>query len=191
MPSTYLLHQNLADLQLFELAKRDDLKAFEEIYRRHWPGMMNTAYRRLQSRQKSEDIIQDIFISLYQKRYHLELTTSLKAYLYQSLKFKILNIFRDQFTRTACQKEIFFIEVCKNDSANPVEVNELKTKIARILSELPDKCRQAFVLSREQYLSNKDISAKMNISVSTVEKHIVKALKVLRSNLSEYPSVSR
>jgi len=111
MPETYLLNQSLSDLQLFDLAKKDHLKAFEEIYRRHWPGMMSTAYRRLQSRQKSEDIIQDIFISLYQKRYTLELTTSLKAYLYQSLKFKILNIFRDEFTRAACQREVFFIQL--------------------------------------------------------------------------------
>ena len=183
MPATNLPYSSLSDLQLFQLVKQDKTYAFEELYQRHWTGMMNTAYRRLQSRQKSEDIVQDIFISLYQKRYTLELTTSLKAYLNQAIKFKILNIFRDEFIRTSFRREAFFMQVCKNDSANLIEEKDLKEKVGKILGSLPEKCRQVYMMSRDQNLSNKDISASLRISVSTVEKHIVKALKIMRSNL--------
>jgi RNA polymerase sigma-70 factor (ECF subfamily) len=189
MPENKSLYTNLSDLHLFGLSKRDDLRAFEEIYRRHWPGLMNLAYRKLQSRQKAEDTIQDIFISLYQKRETLELTVSLKAYLYQALKFKVLNIYRDESTRNNCQREIFLKQICKNDSANYSEVRDLSRKISEILNHLPEKCRRVFLLSRHEHLSHKDISAGLNISVSTVEKHIVKALKVLRTNLKDYQHV--
>jgi RNA polymerase sigma-70 factor (family 1) len=186
MPCTPLLYGNLSDSQLFLLVKQDDIKAFEELYNRHWHGLIDAAYRRLQSRQKAEDIIQDIFVSLYQKRHTLDIAVSLKAYLYQALKFKVLNVFRDELTRSTCRKEIFFSGQCKNDSAEYCDARELNNKIGEVLSTLPDKCREAFLLSREQNLSNKDISLGMNISVSTVEKHIGKALRILRHNLRDY-----
>lgn len=186
MPGTPLLYTNLADSQLFQLVKQDDIKAFEELYNRYWSDLIDAAYRRLQSRQKAEDIIQDIFVSLYQKRHTLDITVSLKAYLYQALKFKVLNVYRDELTRTACKKEIFFTGQCKNDSAEYCDAKELNHRIGQVLSTLPDKCREAFLLSREQNLSNKDISQGMNISVSTVEKHIGKALRILRNNLRDY-----
>jgi len=186
MSTNSQLYHHLSDLQLFQLVKQDKREAFTELHARHYSGMLNTAYRRLHSRQQSEDIIQDIFISLYQKRYTLEMTISVKAYLYQALKFKILNIFRDESVRTACRREIFFMSVCKNDSANSVEVRDLDRKINRVLDNLPEKCRQVFLLSRHENLSHRDISGSLNISISTVEKHIVKALKTLRSNLKEY-----
>ncbi|WEK34084.1 MAG: RNA polymerase sigma-70 factor [Candidatus Pseudobacter hemicellulosilyticus] len=190
MPCSPLLYANLSDSRLFQLVKQDDIKAFEELYNRYWTDLIDAAYRRLQSRQKAEDIIQDIFVSLYQKRHTLDINVSLKAYLYQALKFKVLNVFRDEFTRSACRKEIFFSEQCKNDSAEYCDARELNSRIGQILSALPDKCREAFLLSREQNLSNKDISAGMNISVSTVEKHVGKALRILRNNLREYTYLS-
>jgi RNA polymerase sigma-70 factor (ECF subfamily) len=183
MPETYLLYANMSDLHLFTLVKQNDRNAFAEIYNRYWAGLMNAAYRRLQSRQKAEDIIQDIFISLYQKRETLDITVSLKAYLYQALKFKILNILRDEFNRASCQKDLFVKEIGKNDSSEYLEVRDLNRRIGRVLSLLPDKCRHVFLLSRQENLSNKDISSGLNISVSTVEKHIVKALKILRADL--------
>lgn len=180
-------YASLDDSQLFQLVKQDDIKAFEALYSRYWSDLIDAAYRRLQSREKAEDIIQDIFVSLYQKRHTLDINVSLEGYLYQSLRYKILNLIRDELTRTACRKKIFFKEQCKNDSAEYCDAKELSTRIGRVLSSLPDKCREAFLLSREQNLSNKDISLDMNISVSTVEKHIGKALRILRNNLRDYP----
>ncbi len=83
------------------------LKHSEALYSRYWSDLIDAAYRRLQSREKAEDIIQDIFVSLYQKRHTLDINVSLEGYLYQSLRYKILNLIRDELTRTACRKKIF------------------------------------------------------------------------------------
>ena len=181
-----VFYEQLPDIELFQLTRQDDTKAFETLYKRHWSSLIDTAYRRLQSREKAEDIVQDIFISFYQKRDFLEITVSVQAYLYQALKYKILNEFRSENTRNTFQKNLFFKDVCKNDFANEIEAKDLNRKIDHILASLPDKCRRVFILSRHGNKTNKDISEDLKISVSTVEKHIGKALKTLKFLLPEY-----
>jgi RNA polymerase sigma-70 factor (ECF subfamily) len=168
------------DAALFLLAKQDDVNAFKELYTRYWPELVNAAYKRLNSKEKAEDIVQNIFVDLYQRRTSIVLTTSLKAYLNQALKFKILNEYRSAVIRTKYQRFLFFSPACKNDFAEGLEAKELEMKIHLILSGLPEKCKQVFLLSRKENLSNKDISATLDITLSTVEKHISKALKILK-----------
>lgn len=187
MPRNQFAFGDVSDLQLVDLIRNDNMEAFEEIYRRHWPNLIDAAYKRLQSRQKAEDLVQDFFISFYKRRHSLELTVSLKAYFNQAVKFKVLNLLRDEYTRAACQKEIFLKESLKKEFSFKLETQELSNKIEQTLCLLPDKCRRAFLLSRKEDRTHKDISIDLNISISTVEKHIGKALKILRSNLKNYP----
>ncbi len=172
------------DSNLFLAVKQNDLKAFEELYMRYWLPLVNSAYKRLNSREKAEDIVQNIFIDIYQRRHSIELNISLRAYLNQALKFKILNEYRSHLINSKYQKHIFFSSFCKNDLANELEAKELEININHTLNSLPNKCKQVFNLSRKENLSNKDISARLNITVSTVEKHITKALKTLRNSLN-------
>lgn len=183
MSLTNQAYQHLSDLELFALVKHENIEAFEVVYQRYWPELIDSAYRRLQSRQKAEDIVQEIFISLYNKRTFLELTVSVKAYLSQALKFKVLNEYRAEGVRNMYVKHSFFRDNSKNDLANELEAKELYAKIDVTLSGLPQKCRQVFTLSRKENMTNKEIAMELNISVSTVEKHIGKALKTLRNNL--------
>ena len=176
------LYTHLGDTELFQLAKQNNFKAFEELYKRHWLPLVNAAHKRLDYREKAEDIVQNIFIDLYQRRGSIEITISLKAYLNQALKFKILNEYRAELLRMKYQQR-FFLAICKNDLAMEIEAKELDIKIQKIVSRLPEKCRQVFNLSRNENLSNRDISSGLNISVSTVEKHISKALKTLKCQI--------
>lgn len=186
MPLPRTDYNSLPDNELLSLVREDDFKAYESLYQRHWPRLFDAAYKRLGSRQKAEDILQDLFISLYKRRNEIDITVSLQSYLNQALKYKVLNEYRSNSVRTAFQKDFFFGSVCKNDLAEIFETKELSEKIENALSQLPPKCRQAFILSRNADLSNKDIAEQMQISVSTVEKHIVKALKILRDSVKQY-----
>jgi RNA polymerase sigma-70 factor (ECF subfamily) len=176
-------YTELSDCELFSLVKQDDIRAFEALYKRYWSLLVNAAYKRLDSQEKAEDIIQNIFIDLYQRRASIELTLSLTAYLHQALKFRVLNEYRSESIRIKYQKSLFLNLVCKNDFSDHLEAKELGLRINKVVNDLPEKCRQVFLLSRKENLSNKDISSSLNISVSTVEKHISKALKVLRCHL--------
>lgn len=176
----------LSDQELFQLTRQEDTKAYEVIYHRHWPRLIDTAYRRLFSRQKAEDLVQDLFINIYQRRHAIELTGSLQAYLNQAVKYRILNAYRSSHVEAGFQESDFFKSVCKNDFAVSLEAKELTGRIEEALNRLPEKCRQAFMLSRREQLANKAISESMQISVSTVEKHIGKALKILRESVRAY-----
>jgi RNA polymerase sigma-70 factor (ECF subfamily) len=190
MPETTLLYEQLSDAELLQLTKQENIRAFEELYKRHWAFLIDIAYKRLQSRHKAEDLVQELFITLYQKRNSLEITFSLKAYLSQALKYRVLNEFRAEGIRTTYAQSLFFSDVCKNDFVEGLEAKELSKKIELSLAGLPSKCRQVFLLSRRENMSNKEISNELNISVSTVEKHIGKALKTLKDDIRKYTSLN-
>lgn len=173
----------LTDIQLFDLVKEDDRKAFEELYRRYWFFLLEYACKPLRSRDKAQDIVQEIFISLYQRRKSIELAVSLKAYLGKALKFKILNEYRAQLVRDKYQRSLFVASNCRYDFTSSCELKELEQTINKSVCLLPAKYKKTFLLSRQENLSYKAISGELDIPVSTVEKHIIKALKLIRHNL--------
>ncbi|NTS42584.1 RNA polymerase sigma-70 factor [Flavisolibacter sp. BT320] len=186
MLTTDSRYVSLSDAELFRMTqKENDAHAYEVIYYRYWPKLMDAAYKRLSSRQKAEDIVQELFINFYQRRTQIEITNSIQSYLNQALKYRILNEYRSANTHHA-YIQFFLNTVCKNDLAIPLETKELVQKVEQVLAALPEKCRQVYVLSRKENLSNKEIGERLHISVSTVEKHIVKALKALRHSINAY-----
>lgn len=184
MPELMSRYSNYSEEELLKLVKqKNDQKAFDEIYCRCKPAMVDNASKKLQSHESAEDLVHDIFLSLYTKTDVLEFTVSLKAYLHTALKYKVQNEIRNKMVRERHKKFLFFSPVCKNDFANNMEFAECQKKIDSTIAALPEKCRQVFTMSRDQEYSYKDISGNLGISVSTVEKHISKALKVLRDNV--------
>lgn len=186
MLKTQNLYTQYTDLQLFELTRKDNTQAFDELYKRYRAPMINAAYKRLQSLQKAEDIVQDVFMTIYRRRYTIELNVSFSAYAYKALKFSVLNEIRSMLVREKYNQALFFTDVCKNDFSERIDAKQLNAQIHQTLNSLPEKCRKAFILSRDHSLPYKQISADLNISVSTVEKHIVKALKIMRTSIGEY-----
>lgn len=172
------------DQELFMLTKNNDTNAFEEIYKRHWPTMVDIAHRRLSCREKAEDIVQNIFLDFYIRRTDINIPSSVKAYLFQALKFKISNQYRNDSIRDKYQKDIHLTSLGENNLANYIETKELEIAIEKAIKQLPEKCKNVFILSRRKNWSNKDISHNLKIAVSTVEKHIGKALSILKSQIA-------
>lgn len=174
-----------SDEELFSLVQKDNASAFDEIYKRYYPVLVRTAYKKTENKQLSEDIVQEVFTSLYKNRHQTILQLSLKSYLNQAIKFRIYNEYRSNNVRSTYKKRFFYAN-CKNDFSNSLETAELKRKIDHVYTQLPNKCRLVFTMSRNERLPMKDISRQLQISVSTVEKHISKALSIFRANLKEY-----
>lgn len=186
MPKQKPPYEQFSDTELLNFAGRNDLLAFDEIYRRHRDHLVSKAYRKLASRHLAEDLVQDIFISLYMRRASLEISIPLRGYLYKSLKYKILNELRAYSHQSRYRQFIFFDHFCKIDSANYLETRELYSRLNHTVARLSPKCKTVFLMSRKENQSHKVISENLNISVSTVEKHIVKALKIMRNSLDQY-----
>lgn len=179
-----------ADEQLLRLLKVDDESAFESLYKKYWPQLFDAAYKRLKSREAAEEMVQDVFTSLWYNRRKIEITHSFSTYLHSSLKYKVISHYRSLAIQN---KYLDTVQHEKRHLSIQVEeelyFNELSSAIETEINRLPDKCREAFNLSRKENLSFKEIALQMEISVNTVEKHVGKALKTLRTNLKEYISV--
>ena len=172
----------MSDVQLIGLLKADDEVALTIIYKRYWASLFSAAYNILKDRQSCEDIIQELFIKLWDCRAEVQISVSLKAYLYASVRYGVYR----QIKTGSVRSEIFddLIERLHTPTAyGSIEHKELLLQIDRVIDTLPDKCREVYKLSREECLSHKQIAMQLNISTKTVENHLTKALRELRGSL--------
>jgi RNA polymerase sigma-70 factor (family 1) len=171
--------------QLVAFLKMGDHAAFTEIYNRFWERLCDAAYQRLRSREDAEEVVQAVFVSLYVKREDLNLKTTLEAYLKAALKYKVIDAYRSQqlyyrhLDRLIADHQLLLPTPDKH-----IEIKELESQVLLVTHKLPYKCREVFIMSRFEQLSHQEIAERTGISISTIKKHIHKALSILRSNLS-------
>lgn len=178
------------DVHLLDQLRKGDEKALEELYERYWEQLFISAYNLVKNREICEDILQEIFIDLWNKRERLEIRVSLKSYLYTCTVYKVYDYFRKN-------KKIIKIELLEDfdkriqtsDPESRMIHEELVSHVNNAIDSLPEKCRIIFRLSRDEQLSYKEIADKLNISVKTVEAQITKALKILKSTISNIASI--
>jgi RNA polymerase sigma-70 factor (family 1) len=171
---------------LWTAIRQGDEKAFELLYNNTVLPLTNQAYHILKDRELVKDILQDVFVSLYIRRQELPADLNIVGYLTNAVKYKVSTHLRDQLSHDAHHVAILQQEQQAAFSPSfPYEQRELKTRIRESVETLPEKCRQAFMLNHYGSMSYKDIAQEMGISVKTVEKHIGKALQVLRKELNK------
>jgi len=177
--------------------KARDLKTFEELFFNYHGRLVLFANKFVGDIQVSRDLVQDAFVILWDKADQLDIKQSPKAYLYQAVKNSCFNYNRHLTIKQSAEAEIesriaeLEKQVYQNSNSpyfSLIEL-ELEEKIAEVIENMPDKCKEVFKLSRFEHLKNKEIAAKLDISVKMVEKHISKALIILRRDLSDYVGV--
>lgn len=135
---------------------------------------------------ESKDIVHHVFIGLWQKRDEVDTQTSLKSYLFTAVHNRCLNHIRDNKKMTpfdAPQHESEMGEYLQ--SHDHLESEEMEGRINKALDELPEKCREIFMMNRFENLKYREIAEKLNISVKTVETQMSRALKTLREKLAD------
>jgi RNA polymerase sigma-70 factor (ECF subfamily) len=180
--------QLLSDDRLIALIQENDIVAFERIYNKYWSKLYLSAYNILRDRQVSEDITQEVLVNLWMKRANLQLT-SLNAYLYTAVRYQVFNIIRsgkvraDLFNRL---EELF----SKNGGEEILSEKEINRLLEQGVAELPEKCRQIFIMSRREHLSTKEIAERLGIAPKTVENQLTVALNRLRKTLGDFVCVA-
>lgn len=179
-------YNEYTDHALLELASKDNQHAFDALYLRHWEDMYKTAFIILKDAEPCKDIVQDIFIWLWEHRQTLQVL-NLKAYLRAAVKFKIAN-----YIRSGNVRESFFTELANRSFSlhtspfDLIEFKQFKAIVRQAIDNLPDKCREIYQLSREKELTNQEIAEKLHISVKTVENQMTIALHRVRKATSPY-----
>ncbi|HEY9195484.1 MAG TPA: RNA polymerase sigma-70 factor [Mucilaginibacter sp.] len=180
--------QPITDEDLIEMIRENDLGAFERIYNKYWSKLYLSAYNVLRDRQVCEDVTQEVLVNLWMKRSNLRLT-SLNAYLYTSVRYQVFNVIRSGKVRAGLfnRLEELFSNNGGEDLLSEKEINRL---LDEGVAELPEKCRQIFIMSRKQHLSTKEIAAQLGIAPKTVENQITVALNRLRKTLGDFVCVA-
>ena len=175
---------NLSDLELLIFLRSGNEAAFTEIYNRFSGVLYLHARHMLHNRDEARDVIQEVFTSIWNRRAELDLTVSLNAYLYRSVRNTVLNQIRKEKKNTLYISDLGeALEKGEFSTDDQLNYNELKRLIELEVSLLPPRMREVFELSRNQQLSHAEIAALLNISNLTVKKQINKAIHVLRERL--------
>lgn len=178
---------NSNEQQWIEQLIQGNEKGFEALYRFYFPKLSQFAYRFVQSTDLAEDIVHDVFLSLWKKKANLKPTKTLRAYLYQAVRNQAMNHLNRQ------NEDILYdyslVELISADTADDIELDEestLQDKVIEAIQQLPDRGRQIYLLHREDGLTYKEIAKVLDISVKTVETHMSRSLAFLREYLSDF-----
>jgi RNA polymerase sigma-70 factor (ECF subfamily) len=171
--------------------KQGNEQALEALYERYYKLLCLKAYKRIPSTPLVEEVVQDVFVNLWVKSASLDVHGNVKAYLYATLRNKILHELRQESTRALYADKIRQLSREREEiqSLESLYARDAEARIHRVIGTLSPQCRRAFLLSRFENLSYKQIATSMNISVNTVEKHVAKALRVLKGKLQEYKDI--
>lgn len=167
---------------LAERLKASDEKAYAKIFHRMQAPLLRYVFRFTKDEALALDVLQDIFLKLWEKRMELEIRVSIKALLYTMARNRALNVNRSQ-NRMKYDTELInenVTEVTENTAEHELQAGQLDAFFKKWIKELPPRRGEAFVLSRFHAMTNKEIGEVMGLSKRTVDTHIVHALRHLR-----------
>ena len=162
-------------------------KVFEQVFKSHFKALHAYAFTILKDDIVAEDIVQQVFYKLWERREQTEINQSVSAYLYRMVYNDSLNFIKHQKVKAAHQSYTrHTMSEGTEHISKKLVAKELSAKIQTALNKLPEQCRTIFQMSRFEELKYKEIAQKMNLSIKTIENQMGKALKIMRTELSEY-----
>jgi len=177
----------LNDKDLTSLLQEGNEHAFTEIYNRYWSKLFAIAVNKIKDLDEAEEIVQDIFVSLWKRRNELGTIDTLSPYLAVSVKYRVIKVLdkRNHQQKYSDYRQ-HAVNLSDDSTQQWLEFEELKSRLAVFVADLPEKCRLVYQLSRESGYPQKKIATELGISEKTVEAHLGKALKTLRTRLSQF-----
>lgn len=176
------LHTDISDKVLVSQLRERSNWAFNEIFERYSRVLYVYAKKLVKDQIEAEDLIQDIFTSLWDNAEELEINGSLSAYLYSAVRYKFLNLVAKHKVRSDYVTSFqILIDEGTLSTDDYINEKELISLVEKQVAKLPAKMREVFELSRNEGLMYQQIAFKLNISEKTVKNHINHALKILRS----------
>ncbi len=179
------------DVHLFSQVKEGNQIAYEQLFRRYYSDLCGYAQYVLKDIDLSEDLVQEVFVQLWQKKDQVQISESLKSYLFTAVRNRCLNEFRHNKIKDEHQ------QYAKSSTGmggyhavdDVVEGDDLKNHLNQCIEKLPPQCKRVFMLNRFEGKKYSEIAEELGISNKAVEAHMSKALKILRKELKDFLTV--
>ena len=178
---------NSIDQNLVEELKKGSYFAFNNLFAKYGKPLFGFIYSILKNVEDSKEIVQDVFVKVWERRQSLNEYSSFKSFLFSIAYHQVISEFRKNASK---DKYIEYIDLKSPESPNTpdleVEYRMLYEKIDQIVDAMPPQRKTIFKLSRYEGLSHSEIAARLNLSIKTVENHLGLSLKTLRAELDDY-----
>ncbi len=184
----------LTDREILEGLKKGNKDVFEALFRKYVSTLREYAFFYVGDVHIAEDIVQDLFVKIWENRENFNIHTSLKAYLYRSthnnciqfLRHKNVSYKHDKYLQGRLAEARLMEQLYFEKGIQQLFEKEITDLVNKSLEKLPTKTSEIFILSRRKYLKNSEIANKLNLSEKSVEYHISKTLELLRTDLKDH-----
>ncbi|MCS3554214.1 MULTISPECIES: sigma-70 family RNA polymerase sigma factor [unclassified Sphingobacterium] len=184
MESTF---NNFNDDEIFVLVKQNNEKAFEFLYNKYWKKMLYKAQIKLQSEIDAEEVVQDVFVDLWNSRERITINYSFQTYIAAVTRYKIMaKMVLNKKKPIGNLDQANEFQLLDDSTQQWLDFSYLQAQIEMSIKELPEKCQLVFRMSRESCLTNKQIAIDLGISQKSVEAHISRALKSLKTSIGRF-----
>jgi RNA polymerase sigma-70 factor (family 1) len=178
---------SIFEKQLIEKLGNNDKASFTVIFSKYYKDLVVFSYSFTRNQSASEEIIQEVFLKLWENRHSQVIEKSIKSYLLKSVQNRSLDWLRHQKVKTIHAASILDHPVLyENDTENYILYSELQDKLFQTLGRIPEECARPFMMNRFEALSYTEIAEKLGVSVRTVEVRISKALAYLKEGLKDF-----
>lgn len=174
------------DHELISLLKSGEESAITLIYEKFWKRLFLSAYSILKEKDQAQDIVQEVLLQLWIRRDKVEIE-KLGAYLQTATRYKVLTYIRSaEFRKVFIDDQDLELLAGVEQLNDKLHVNDINILLEKEVLSLPERCRQVFILSRHEFLTNKEIAERLGITVKAVESQITIALRRIRGTLSDF-----
>ena len=180
-----------SDEKLMQEIKADNMFAFDVLYKKYSKKLYKFGFCILKSQVESENLIQDVYLNLWENRFKVEKDSSVKSYLFSIAYNSAISIIRKKARESQFIEYLKSLQEINEEPVNlGLEYNELANKIDEIIKGLPPRQREVYLLNRVEGLKYSEIAERLQISVNTIENHMSRALKTIREKLDNYSLVA-
>jgi len=188
-----MIDNNSFELNLFESFKKGDQAAFTYFYDKYFRRIQAFSVQFVYDKDEAENLAQEALLYLWQNRESVDSINGIQSFLYTYAKSKCLNMIRHNKVKDKFKSDVLNqkereldIEVLNSIQFDTLELTELERIIHESINELPTKTREVFIKKRFENKKNAEIAEEMQVTLKAVEAHMTKALKILKTKLSDY-----
>ncbi|MBL0739624.1 RNA polymerase sigma-70 factor [Chryseolinea lacunae] len=179
-----MMMATVPDQDIVRAIRGGDQGAFQQVFHACYEGLCQYACTMLKDMDEAEDVVQALFVKVWEKRADLDIHHSMRSYLFRSVYHQCINQLEHRAIKWKHQEQ-GALQMLHEVQQPDVFPDELEERVKAAIAALPEQCRIIFVMSRYEEMKYAAIAARLNLSVNTIENQVSKALKILRSKLKD------
>jgi RNA polymerase sigma-70 factor (family 1) len=176
-----------SDEELMQEIKVDNMFAFDVLYKKYSKKVYKFGYSILKSQEESENLMQDVFLNVWENRHNVKKNSSIKSYVFTITYNSAISVIRKKARESQFIEYLKSLQKINEEPVNiELEYNELTKKLDEIIKALPQRQKEVYLLHRVEGLKYNEIAERLNITVKTIENHMSRSLKTIREKLGNY-----